>query len=118
MDIGSRLDKAMLAAGYRAQSALSQASGISKPTINRILKGKGKYPDALTIYRLAKVCGVSVEWLVAGDDATGQTAVHLAYITSKEANLLTHYRLCDEEGKEAIFIAAETVRQVSPAAPE
>jgi phage repressor protein C with HTH and peptisase S24 domain len=67
MDISTRLDEAMRAAGIQSQSALSRASGVPQPTINRILKGVGKKgPESHTLVQLAKACNVSFEWLHEG----------------------------------------------------
>lgn len=57
----------MKAAGYESQSALSRASGVPQPTINRILNGVGKQgPEARTLAQLAAACGVAFEWLHEG----------------------------------------------------
>lgn len=67
MDISSRLDMAMKEAGFSSQSALSRASGVPQPTINRILKRVGtKGPEAETIRKLAAACHVSFDWLNEG----------------------------------------------------
>lgn len=67
MNIGGRLDQAMQNAGFKTQSALSRASGIPQPTINRILKGGGKKgPETVTIQKLAAATGVSFAWLNEG----------------------------------------------------
>lgn len=64
MTIANRLDKAMLLAGFKSQSALSRASGVPQPTINRILKGKGtKGPETETVRKLAAACNVNFDWL-------------------------------------------------------
>jgi phage repressor protein C with HTH and peptisase S24 domain len=68
MDIASRLDQAMSAAGFPSQNALSRASGVPQPTINRLLKGVGKKgPEAYTVAALAEACNVSFEWLHTGN---------------------------------------------------
>ncbi|WP_343743322.1 helix-turn-helix transcriptional regulator [Herbaspirillum huttiense] len=73
MTIGDRLDKAMQEAGFPSQSALSRASGVPQPTINRILKGGGKKgPETETIRRLAMACNVSFEWLNEGIEDKGR----------------------------------------------
>jgi transcriptional regulator with XRE-family HTH domain len=67
MSIGSRLDEAMSRAGFKSQSALARACGISQPTVNRILKGVGKdSPDTATLKKLAAATSVSFEWLSEG----------------------------------------------------
>lgn len=67
MSIANRLDQAMHFAGILSQSALSRASGVPQPTINRILKGTGKRgPETGTISALAEACKVSTQWLTDG----------------------------------------------------
>jgi len=114
MDISTRLDMAMVAAGFRDQSDLARVAGISQSTANRILSGRAKQPDALSLFRLARACNVSVEWLVSGEEPE-KISVSLAYISSKEAELLTMYRQCNDDGKKVIFAAAETALQIAPA---
>lgn len=70
MDISTRLDQAMHAAGFPSQSALARASGVPQPTINRILKRSGKKgPETNTIAALAAACNVSAHWLTDGSGA-------------------------------------------------
>lgn len=72
--IASRLDQAMTAAGFPSQSALSRASGVPQPTINRILKSVGKgQPEAGTVQKLAEACNVSFNWLNEGIGEIGRT---------------------------------------------
>jgi transcriptional regulator with XRE-family HTH domain len=58
MDIASRLDEAMQLRGIESQSALSRASGVPQPTINRILKGKTPTPDVDTLRKLSEALSV------------------------------------------------------------
>lgn len=75
MDIASRLDIAMKAAGIVSQSALARASGVPQPTINRILKAVGKRgPESHTIVQLARACNVSFEWLHEGKGSMTRTS--------------------------------------------
>jgi transcriptional regulator with XRE-family HTH domain len=68
MSIASRLEQAMKEANFPSQSALSRASGIPQPTINRILKGAGKKgPESQTLVQLAQACEVTFEWLHEGN---------------------------------------------------
>ena len=69
MTIAKRLDEVMRAAGFKSQSALSRASGVPQPTINRILKGGGRSgPETETLRKLAAACGVTVEDLLSKGD--------------------------------------------------
>ncbi|MFJ3048532.1 helix-turn-helix domain-containing protein [Herbaspirillum chlorophenolicum] len=73
MTIGQRLDQAMREARFPSQSALSRASGVPQPTINRILKGAGaRGPETETLKKLAVACNVSFEWLNEGIEAKGR----------------------------------------------
>lgn len=67
--IASRLNEAMQTARppIKAQSDLSDKSGVPQPTISRILKGKGKKgPETDTLKKLAAACGVNFNWLNEG----------------------------------------------------
>ena len=67
MSIGNRLNEAMTRAGFKSQSALARACGISQPTVNRILKGVGKdSPDTATLKKLAAATHVTFDWLNEG----------------------------------------------------
>lgn len=64
----------MRAAGFESQSALSRASGIPQPTINRILKSVGKKgPEAHTLQKLAAACNVTFDWLHEGIEPRSRT---------------------------------------------
>ncbi|PXX14486.1 phage repressor protein C with HTH and peptisase S24 domain [Paraburkholderia tropica] len=60
-----------MAKGVKSQSALSRASGVPQPTINRILKGTTPNPDLSTVQKLCDALGVSVEWLTGRADYRG-----------------------------------------------
>lgn len=78
MDIANRLDEAMKAAGFDSQSALSRASGVPQPTINRILNRVGaRGPDTKTLLALATACNVKFDWLISGDSAIGSNVFPL-----------------------------------------
>ncbi|WP_404609752.1 XRE family transcriptional regulator [Caballeronia udeis] len=67
MDIATRLDEAMQLRGFGSnQSALSRASGVPQPTINRILKGKTPTPDVETLRKLSEALSVGFTWLSDG----------------------------------------------------
>jgi transcriptional regulator with XRE-family HTH domain len=48
----------------RGQSALSRASGVPQPTINRILNNRSD-PESENVRKLAGVFGVTFEWLMS-----------------------------------------------------
>ncbi|BBB59924.1 hypothetical protein UNDKW_1651 [Undibacterium sp. KW1] len=123
MNIGSRLDQAMKDAGHISQAALSRASGVPQPTINRILKGTAVAPESSTLKKLAMACKVSFSWLVGESDDnaappqhhkvseelstyTNSPVVHLTYVTDVELEILTLFRESTEMGKKLIQTAA------------
>jgi transcriptional regulator with XRE-family HTH domain len=65
MTISDRLDQAMTRRdGSRmSQSELARRSGVSQPSINRILKGVSLAPDLQTLQKLSSALGVDFEWL-------------------------------------------------------
>lgn len=118
MDIASRLDEAMKAARIPSQSALSRASGIPQPTINRILKGVGaKGPEAHTLVKLAAACNVSFDWLhegkgrrervdAAADHAPGESQdTHIERIDHSEKELLEAYRMMSQDNRARLLDA-------------
>lgn len=86
--LADRLDSAMREHDL-SQSALSRASGVPQPTINRILKGLTLKPDTETTRKLAAAIGVSLEWLLDGVEG-GTNSVNKSQSTplSDEANSL------------------------------
>ena len=114
MDIASRLDKAMNAAGYKSQSALARASGVPQATINRILQNVAKGdPDTATLRKLAGACRVSFGWLADGDNGGASSPALLSsYITLEEAEIITAFRELDEPGRKLIKSTAETGNRV------
>jgi transcriptional regulator with XRE-family HTH domain len=64
MTISDRLDQAMTRGGKKmSQSELARRSGVSQPSINRILKGITPTPDLQTLQKLSSALSVDFEWL-------------------------------------------------------
>lgn len=88
MSIGKRLDEAMHRAGFKSQSALARKSGVTQPTVNRILKGVGKdNPDTRTIKKLAEATGVNFDWLNEGKSNASIKDEDIAAIVAMLENL-------------------------------
>ena len=72
MTISDRLRKAMKDAGFESQKDLERASGVTQPTINRILNRPGsKGPESETVKQLARACKVEFAWLNEGFTSDG-----------------------------------------------
>jgi phage repressor protein C with HTH and peptisase S24 domain len=63
--ISERILEAMKDAGFPSQTALSRASGVPQPTINRIINRVGT-PETQNLKKIADACDVSVQWLLDG----------------------------------------------------
>ena len=122
MTLASRLDKAMQKAGITSQGELARRSGISQPTINRILKGIGKTaPSSSTVSKLAGACNVSMEWLMEehgsiGDDSPltarrSQLDLGGLLIGQDVIELLTNFAASTEEGRRFILESAQVAEK-------
>lgn len=124
MNFSTRLDEAMKKAGFKSQSALARASGVSQTTINRILKTTGNSgPETATIRKLADACGVSFEWLNDGIIRTDSvrskdmTNYALVYVTPPELKIITLYREASTAGRALLETMAEDLPKESPPPP-
>ncbi|WP_428718559.1 helix-turn-helix domain-containing protein [Undibacterium curvum] len=124
MNFSTRLDEAMKKAGFKSQSALARASGVSQTTINRILKTTGNSgPETSTIRKLADACGVSFEWLNDGiirtDSARSKdmTNYSLVYVTPPELRIITLYREATIAGRSLLETMAEELPKELPPPP-
>lgn len=114
----------MKKAGFKSQSALARASGVSQTTINRILKSTGNSgPETETIRKLADACGVSFAWLHDGIVSKTQTRDKdmtdylLVYLTIAELKIISHYREATLAGQSLLETMAEDLPKKSPPFP-
>jgi transcriptional regulator with XRE-family HTH domain len=124
MNFSTRLDEAMRKAGFKSQSALARASGVSQTTINRILKSTGSSgPETATVRKLADACGVSFEWLnngiVGKDSARSKEMANyaLVYLTATELKIITLYREATLAGQSLLETMAEDLPKNLPPDP-
>lgn len=107
MNIATRLDEAMQAAGIRSQAELARRSGVPQPTINRILKGVGKKgPEAHTIKPLAEACNVAFVWLFEGIGP-----MEREHVTASGADAET-IRVSVEDGESGKFVGVRMLKRV------
>lgn len=66
--LGARIQQARIAAGFTVQQRFCEAVNVRPPTLHRWERGQN-VPDAFNLYEIARVCGVSMEWLVTGASA-------------------------------------------------
>lgn len=68
-----------------------------------------KNPDPDTLPEIAKVLGVSLEWLITGAETISTTD-----IPTDEQKLLDYYDQCNQEGKNRIMEQAEFIASKYP----
>lgn len=78
---------------------LSDKTGISKRTIENYLSKRGSIPPADYAYLISKALGVSMEWLVAGNDSETDTK---QWCASKMRPLMHDIEKLDTNVQEAI----------------
>jgi len=111
MDITERVSK-ILKEKKISQLELCKATGITKSTMNYILTNH-KHFDADHVIDIANRLGVSVSWLLTGEDNNGaehRNQLVKKKLTSEEEELLNIYRTLDREGKTMVLAAAYTHR--------
>lgn len=74
-DFGERLKQALKEAGYSQKSA-SEVLGLSKNAMTNY--AGGRIPEAMILYRIAKLCSVSMEWLLTGEGERGAVEARIA----------------------------------------
>lgn len=65
MHIGDRISREMSSKGW-SEGELSRRSGVTQPTIHRIITGESKSPKRDNVERIAKALRVPAEWLWVG----------------------------------------------------
>jgi transcriptional regulator with XRE-family HTH domain len=70
--IGARIQQARLAVGHHVKAEFCRQVGTDGPTLHRWETGQN-IPEALNLYEVARVCGVSMEWLIAGQTREDST---------------------------------------------
>lgn len=115
MDIASRIDRAMRAAGIKHQADLARRTGLPESTIARVLKIGGN-PSVDTVAALAKTLKVSMDWIVNGNESNKDDVPDLLVYTSVlELRVITLLREATPEGRQLIINAAEAASKRPPA---
>lgn len=96
MPILARLKEAKRNVGM-TNAALSEASGVSLGTLNKILSGDTSEPKLPALMSIAHALGVSVDYLIYGKS---EKPVVSDGFTDDERKLLDLFRLLNPEGRE------------------
>lgn len=101
---GERLKKSLHEAGY-SQVKATQELQLSKNAINNYVT-KNRIPEATILYKLAKLIGVSMEWLLFGDPKEKyvsafpeEQTIEDNFLSQDEVNIVTLYRQLSDQNK-------------------
>ncbi|MBR1615741.1 MAG: helix-turn-helix transcriptional regulator [Treponema sp.] len=90
MDFRDRLRAVIEYKGLSVKELASKTE-ISYSTFLSYIDARGTLPNVLTAVRLAKILGVSVEWLVAGDEKSEKADIELQALSDEKSKLLDNF---------------------------
>ena len=85
---------------------LASLSGISKHTLDNYLNVRGYMPSADVAVKIARVLGVSVEYLVTGEENPQDKVAHGPEILS----LIQNFKLLNEDDRKMIIYIIQLFR--------
>ncbi|KYG91232.1 hypothetical protein A0U40_15995 [[Bacillus] sp. KCTC 13219] len=91
---GERLKIALKDAGYTQKKA-TESLGLSKNAITNYVAGR--IPDAQILYKLARLCSVSMEWLLTGDDDYSTYPIQEHYHIHEPSSYYANSKVIGEE---------------------
>lgn len=116
-NVGSRLVLRMKELGLK-QLSICQKTGLSTTAVSNYCTGK-RLPDTLSLYKLANVLKVSMEWILTGEDVTSEDFESIenpklkkekqslicdgSPLEDEEADLIAMYRLLPSHVREDMF---------------
>lgn len=89
---------------------LSAKSGVKKRTLDKYLTDNGSIPSAEAAVKIARVLGVSVEFLVTGRDPRVEEARHSSYREIRE--LVQLVETLDENGRDFMLTLARALKKM------
>ena len=81
-------------------------SGVSKKTLDNYLNARGYIPSAEVAVKLARALGVSVEYLVTGDELTQQKSS----LEPEIKDLIQNFKLMSEEDRNLVKAIIQLLR--------
>ncbi|MCQ5026820.1 helix-turn-helix transcriptional regulator [Oscillibacter valericigenes] len=117
-DVGNRISKRIKGLGMR-QLDICNKTGLSTTALSQYCTGK-RVPDTVSLYKIAIALGVSMEWVLTGEDVTSEdfrpAPLDLEAVKQEqgltcdgsplnnvEADLVAMFRLLPEEEREDVF---------------
>jgi len=102
-DFDKRLKLALKSAGY-TQVRVAQEIRVSKGAMLNYVKGR--IPEAEILYKISKLLGVSIEWLLTGKESR-------EVLTNEEEMLIDYYRKLNEIQKIRVLGYLEGIIEAS-----
>lgn len=103
-EISNRIDN-LLSQNKLKRIDLVKATGIGESTIRAWIKGS--IPSAEAAYKVAQYLGVTVEWLVTGENKNPIN--ELKTYTEQERELINIFRNLDDRDKNAVITLAQSL---------
>ena len=117
-DVGNRISRRIKELDMR-QLDVCNETGLSTTALSQYCTGK-RVPDTVSLYKIATALGVSMEWVLTGEDTTSEnsrpTPLDLETVkreqglicdgsplNNAEADLIAMFRLLPEEEREDVF---------------
>lgn len=115
-DVGGRITKRIRGLGLK-QLDICNRTGLSTTALSQYCTGK-RVPDTVSLYKLSTTLGVSMEWILTGEDLTPENIVPLdleavkqeqglicdgSPLDAEETDLIAMYRLLPSFVREDIF---------------
>ena len=109
MTFRDRLREQIDYCGYYDKEVAHKA-GISKRTMDSYVGSESCMPSAEVAVKLAKVLGVSVEYLVTGEESSKNQDKEL--LEQKARDMLRHFSNLSEHDKDLLISFAETMEKM------
>lgn len=115
-DVGGRITKRIRGLGLK-QLDICNRTGLSTTALSQYCTGK-RVPDTVSLYKLSTTLGVSMEWILTGEDLTPENVVPLdleavkqeqglicdgSPLSSLETDLVAMFRLLPSLEREDVF---------------
>ena len=115
-DVGSRITKRIRGLSLK-QLDICNRTGLSTTALSQYCTGK-RIPDTVSLYKLSTTLGVSMEWILTGEDSTTENAFSFdleavkqeqglmcdgSPLDAEETDLVAMYRLLPSHVREDMF---------------
>ena len=88
---------------------LAEKTGISRHTLDNYLNVRERMPTADVAVKIAKALGVTVEYLVLGDESNTEKTI----ISSEIRGLIQNYKLLSEDDKKKVIAIIQIFKKQS-----